>query len=106
MQNTLLAFLEQKPKELSMTENQCLAILEKKERILAETSRLNVWSGLIRFFLYLFNLNAFFNLIMQMELKHTELQKRRLDDEFESTKTERDEMASIYFEFPKILKIR
>lgn len=43
---------------------------------------------------------------MQMELKHTELQKRRLDDEFESTKTERDEMASIYFEFQKILKIR
>lgn len=70
--NTLLAFLENKPKELSMTENHCLAILEKKERILAETSRLN------------------------MELKHTELQKRRLDDEFESTKTERDEMERLY----------
>merc|ERR1712071_358400 len=40
--STLVGFLECKPKELSLTENQCLAILEKKERILAETSRLNV----------------------------------------------------------------
>ena len=46
----LLTFSENKPKELSMTENHCLAILEKKERILAETSRLNVRSCLICFF--------------------------------------------------------
>jgi len=70
--STLVGFLECKPKELSLTENQCLAILEKKERILAETSRLN------------------------MELKHSELQKRRLEDEFESTKSERDEMERLY----------
>ena len=42
LQNTLLAFLENKPKELSMTENHCLAILEKKERILAESSIMRI----------------------------------------------------------------
>lgn len=37
-----MEFFASKTKELSETEGQCLAINEKKERILVDTSRVNV----------------------------------------------------------------
>jgi len=69
---TLMEIFASKTKELSDTENRFLAFNEKKERILVDTSE------------------------NTLKLTHNELQKKRLDEELLSLKTEREEMERLY----------
>ncbi|KAK4014411.1 hypothetical protein OUZ56_026934 [Daphnia magna] len=65
-------FLEGKISTLSDIESRCIAMTEKKERILAEISQ------------------------FKMELKHTELLKSRLEEKLQTVKADRDEMERLY----------
>ncbi|EFX84298.1 hypothetical protein DAPPUDRAFT_314991 [Daphnia pulex] len=65
-------FLEAKISNLSDIESRCIALTERKERILAEISQ------------------------FKMELKHTELLKSRLEEKLQSVKADRDEMERLY----------
>ncbi|XP_046656188.1 kinetochore protein NDC80 homolog isoform X1 [Daphnia pulicaria] len=65
-------FLEAKISNLSDIESRCIALNERKERILAEISQ------------------------FKMELKHTELVKSRLEEKLQSVKADRDDMERLY----------
>ena len=66
---------------------------EDKERILAEISQFKVIfkiDYILSTFIVILNFLFFF---FQMELKHAELLKTRLEDKLKSVKTDRDEMV-------------
>lgn len=73
-------------------ESRCIAATEKRERALAEISHLKVLP--LKFLpSYCFHWSEF----LQMELKHSELQKIRLEENLALVKADRDEMVSFYF---------
>lgn len=65
-------FLNRKPKELSDVENSTLARIERKGQVSANISLIN------------------------LEIKHIEVQKKRLDDNLLAVKAEHEEMEGIY----------
>lgn len=83
---------------LSDIERECIALAEKKERILAETSQLKVISNIILLFRRIRIISSF--LYNQMELKHAEHLKNRLDENIQAAKTDRTELVRrIYSKF-------